>query len=88
MALKSVVIDRMSIARVAAALAISWHTVNDAVLAAGRGFLIEDPHRFEGVKAIGVDEHVEVEATWRIYQKSVTACRCPSKPAGKRCSPK
>ncbi|WP_344744968.1 ISL3 family transposase, partial [Nesterenkonia aethiopica] len=56
-ALKSVVIDRMSIARVAAALAASWHTVNDAVLAAGRQLLIEDPHRFEGVKVIGVDEH-------------------------------
>ena len=56
-ALKSVVIDRMSIARVAAALASSWHTVNDAVLAAGRDLLIEDPHRFEGVRVIGVDEH-------------------------------
>ena len=56
-ALKSVVIDRMSIARVAAALACSWHTVNDAVLAAGRDLLIEDPHRFDGVKVIGVDEH-------------------------------
>ncbi|GGE79268.1 hypothetical protein GCM10011401_28190 [Nesterenkonia cremea] len=56
-ALKSVVIDRMSIARVAAALAASWHTVNDAVLTAGRQLLIEDPTRFDGVKVIGVDEH-------------------------------
>ena len=56
-ALKSVVIDRMSIARVAAALASSWHTVNDAVLATGRDLLIEDPHRFDGVAVIGVDEH-------------------------------
>lgn len=56
-ALKSVVIDRMSLARVAAALAASWHTVNDAVLAAGRQLLIEDPDRFDGVKVIGVDEH-------------------------------
>ena len=56
-ALKSVVIDRMSISRVAAALASSWHTVNDAVLAAGRHLLIEDPHRFDGVAVIGVDEH-------------------------------
>ncbi|GGE79156.1 hypothetical protein GCM10011401_28060 [Nesterenkonia cremea] len=47
----------MSIARVAAALACSWHTVNDAALTAGRQLLIEDPHRFEGVKVIGVDEH-------------------------------
>ncbi|MDS2173448.1 ISL3 family transposase [Nesterenkonia sp. CL21] len=56
-ALKSVVIDRMSIARVAAALASSWHTVNDAVLAAGHQLLIADPHRFDGVAVIGVDEH-------------------------------
>lgn len=56
-ALKSVVIDRMSIARVAAALASSWHTVNDAVLTAGRQLLIEDPTRFDSVKVIGVDEH-------------------------------
>ncbi|GAB3193112.1 hypothetical protein GCM10027061_25100 [Nesterenkonia suensis] len=41
----------------AAALAASWHTVNDAVLAAGRDLLIEDPHRFDGVAVIGVDEH-------------------------------
>ncbi len=31
-ALKSVVIDRLSIARVAEGLGASWHTVNDAVL--------------------------------------------------------
>jgi len=34
-ALKSVVVDRMSIARVAEGLGASWHTVNDAVLDAG-----------------------------------------------------
>jgi transposase len=56
-ALKSVVIDRLSIARVAANLGTSWHTVNDAVLAAGRELLINDPSRFDGVRVIGVDEH-------------------------------
>ncbi|WP_344039929.1 transposase, partial [Nesterenkonia flava] len=30
------------------------------------------------------DEHVEVEASWRIYQKIVAAYRCPSKPMGKQ----
>ena len=44
--------------RIAAALAVSWTTANDAVLAEGRRVLINDPHRFEGVQAIGVDEHV------------------------------
>ena len=56
-ALKSIVVDRMSIARVAAGLGTSWHTVNDAVLAAGRELLIDDPARLEGVRVIGVDEH-------------------------------
>jgi transposase len=56
-ALKSLVIDRLSIARIAALLAASWHTVNDAVLAAGRELLIDDPTRFHGVAVIGVDEH-------------------------------
>jgi len=56
-ALKSVVVDRMSIARVAGSLRSSWHTVNDAVLTAGRALLIEDPTRLEGVRVLGVDEH-------------------------------
>src|ERR1700688_725659 len=56
-ALKSVVIDRMSIARIAAGLGVSWHTVNDAVLATGQQLLIADPTRFDGVQVLGVDEH-------------------------------
>jgi len=56
-ALKSVVIDRLSIARVAEGLGASWHTANDAVLAAGRQLLIEDPTRLHGVRVLGVDEH-------------------------------
>ena len=56
-ALKSLVIDRLSVARIAAALAVAWHTVNDAVLTAGRELLIADPTRLHGVQVIGVDEH-------------------------------
>jgi transposase len=56
-ALKSVVLDRLSITRVAAGLGTSWHTVNDAVLAAGRQLLIDDPARLDAVRVIGVDEH-------------------------------
>ena len=37
---------------------MSWNTANDAVLAEGRRVLIDDPHRFDGVQVIGVDEHV------------------------------
>ena len=40
------------------ALAVSWNTANDAVLAEGRRILLDDPDRFEGVAVIGVDEHV------------------------------
>lgn len=56
-ALKSLVIDRMSITRIAAGLGVAWHTVNDAVLEAGRQLLINDPARFDGVEVLGVDEH-------------------------------
>jgi transposase len=56
-ALEGLVIQHLTIARVAEALAVSWNTANDAVLAEGQRLLINDPHRFDGVTAIGVDEH-------------------------------
>jgi hypothetical protein len=34
------------------------NTTNDAVLAEGKRAMIEDERRFDGVNAIGVDEHV------------------------------
>ena len=37
---------------------MAWHTANDAVLAEGKRLLIDDPARFDGVRVIGVDEHV------------------------------
>nr|BFF06739.1 ISL3-like element ISAar39 family transposase [Brevibacterium otitidis] len=56
-ALKGVVIDRLSVARVAAGLAVAWNTANDAILAAGQKLLINDPTRFDRARVIGVDEH-------------------------------
>ena len=56
-ALQALVVQHLTIARVAEALAVSWDTANDAVLAQGRRLLINDPHRFQGVSVIGVDEH-------------------------------
>ena len=56
-ALEAIVCQHLSIARVAEALAVSWDTANAAVLAEGRRVLISDPHRFDGVAVIGVDEH-------------------------------
>ena len=57
-ALEAIVCQHLTVSRVAEALAVSWNTANDAVLAEGRRVLIADPHRFDGVTAIGVDEHV------------------------------
>lgn len=56
-ALESLVVEHLTVARVAAGLGVSWHTANDAVLAEGRRVLIEDPSRFDAVTTIGVDEH-------------------------------
>jgi transposase len=52
------VCQHLTVARVAEGLGVSWNTANDAVLAEGQRVLIKDPHRFDGVKVVGVDEHV------------------------------
>lgn len=57
-ALRALIVQRLTVARVAEALAVSWHTANDAVLTEGQCVLIADPARFDGVAVIGVDEHV------------------------------
>jgi len=57
-ALEAIVCQHLTVARVAEGLAVSWNTANDAVLAEGKRVLIEDPRRFDGVKVVGVDEHV------------------------------
>ncbi|PQM49847.1 ISL3 family transposase [Mycolicibacter virginiensis] len=57
-ALKAIVCQHLSVARVAEALAVSWNTANNAVLVEGHRVLIADPARFDGVAVIGVDEHV------------------------------
>ena len=57
-ALKAIVVGHLTVARVAEALAVAWNTANDAVLTESKRALIDDEHRFDGVKVIGVDEHV------------------------------
>ncbi len=57
-ALESIAVAHLTVARVAEGLDVSWNTANDAVLAEGKRVLIDDPGRFDGVKVIGVDEHV------------------------------
>jgi len=56
--LEALVVGHLTVARIAEGLAVSWNTANSVVLAEGKRVLIEDPHRFDGVKVIGVDEHV------------------------------
>jgi transposase len=56
--LEGLVVSHLSMSRVAAGLGVAWSTANDAVLAEGQHVLVDDPHRFDGVTAIGVDEHV------------------------------
>ncbi|MBU5181892.1 ISL3 family transposase, partial [Cutibacterium acnes] len=62
--LSGLVLDHLSVSRVAAGLGVSWSAANSAVLAEGERQLIDDPARFDGVTTIGVDEHV-----WRHTRK-------------------
>ena len=57
-ALECLVVQHLTVARVADGLRVSWNTANNSVLAEGQRALIEDPTRFDGVAVFGVDEHV------------------------------
>ena len=57
-ALVGLVVHHLTVARIAQALGVSWNTANTAVLTEGERLLINDPARFDGVRVIGVDEHV------------------------------
>lgn len=48
-ALEALVVQKLTVARVADALDVSWHTANDAVLAEEQRVLIGDPIPFNGV---------------------------------------
>ena len=64
-ALTGLVVHHLTVARIAQALGVSWNTANTAVLAEGQRLLINDPTRCEGVRVIGVDEHVWRHTTGR-----------------------
>lgn len=57
-ALAGLVTQHLSVSRIAEGLGVTWNTANEAVLAEGQRLLISDPARFDGVKVLGVDEHV------------------------------
>ena len=56
--LRALALECMSVSRVARTLGISWHTANNAILASAQATLLDDPHRFDGVEVLGVDEYV------------------------------
>jgi hypothetical protein len=57
-ALEGIVVQHLTVARVAGGIGVSWNTVNSAVLAEGKRVLIGDPGPFDGVRVIGIDEHL------------------------------
>jgi transposase len=57
-ALEGIVRQHLTVARIAEGLGVAWNTANDTVLAEGKRVLINDPGRLDGVKVLGVDEHV------------------------------
>ena len=58
LAVKHIVIDRLSIAKIAGILGVAWNTCSDAILASAQELLFDDPTRLDKVTTIGVDEHV------------------------------
>lgn len=57
-ALSAIVVDHLSVSRVADHLGVAWHTANNAIINEGQRLLFNDPARFDGVTVLGVDEHV------------------------------
>ena len=48
-ALEALVVNRLSMSRIAATLGVAWHTANDAVLAEGQRLLTDQPGRLDDV---------------------------------------
>ena len=54
--LRALALEAMSVSRVAAALGISWHTANNAVLTRAEQTITGNSDRFDGVEVLGVDD--------------------------------
>ncbi len=63
-ALEDIVVQHLTVARVAEGLGVAWNTENNAVLTEGTRALIDKKGRCDGVRAVGVDEHA-----WRRTRK-------------------
>ena len=57
-ALEGIVVQHLTVARVAEGFAVAWNTANDAIAVEGKRVLIDDVQRFDGVAVIGVEKHV------------------------------
>ena len=53
LAVKHIVIDRLSIVKIAGILGVAWNTCSDAILASAQELLFGDPTRLDKVTAIG-----------------------------------
>ncbi len=57
-ALEAIVVQHMTVARIAEALTVVWSTADDAVPADGKRVPINAPARSDGVKVMGIDENI------------------------------
>ena len=60
--LQRLAIDRMSVAATAKALGVGWELVNQVAVDACRKLVCDNPHHLDGVRILGVDEHVWTHA--------------------------
>ena len=56
--LQRLAIDRMSVAATAKALGVGWELVNQVAIDACRTLVYDNPSHLDGVRILGVDEHV------------------------------
>ncbi|MCT2984526.1 toprim domain-containing protein, partial [Propionibacterium freudenreichii] len=56
-ALEGIVVQHLTVARVAEGLGVAWDTAHDAVLAEGKRVLIDEEHRLDDLSATGHDVH-------------------------------
>ena len=63
--LQRLAVDRMSVSATAKALGVGWELVNQVALEACRKLVYDDSPHLDGVRILGVDEHV-----WKHTRKS------------------
>src|SRR5699024_10047188 len=56
--LQRLAVDRMSVSATAKALGVGWELVNQVALEACRKLVYDNPSHLDGVRILGVDEHV------------------------------